>query len=505
VNAGPAKANNHEASTGAARGSPAVARPPVDRVAHGRPALPIGFRVAIDPGTRQLDETTLFGGSPTRVARLSPAGVRAWTQLRDGTVTSPSAGVLARRLSDGGLLHPRPAPVSTPDVTVIIPARDRADHLAYCLTSVVAQRVLVVDDGSADPAAIATVAADHGATLLRRPLNGGPAAARNTGLAHVHTELVAFLDSDCVAPPGWIEALAGHFADPLVAAVAPRVVAPPATTWSGRYTEAAGSLDLGPREARVLPGTRVAYVPTAALLVRRSALEDVGVFDQDLRYGEDVDLVWRLHGAGLLVRYDPSVRVRHRAPDSWRDLLVRRFHYGTSAGPLALRHPAAMAPVVLQPWLTAGVAAALARRPVVAGIAFAGAVVDVGGTLHRAGLPSARVLAALASGTRQTWLGIGRYGTRFAAPVLAATLVAPGGSTAAVRRGRRAAAASLLFGPPLTAWARRRTLDPVRFALGDVAAEVAYGAGVLAGCLHARTTRPLRPAVTWRQFRTGTR
>ena len=78
------------------------------------------------------------------------------------------------------------------------------------------------------------------------------------------------------------------------------------------------------------PGSRVSYVPTAALLVRRSALDSVaiddaaipapghlagpgplssrGVFDPALRYGEDVDLIWRLHDAGWRVRYEPSVQ-----------------------------------------------------------------------------------------------------------------------------------------------------------------------------------------------------
>ena len=47
--------------------------------------------------------------------------------------------------------------------------------------------------------------------------------ARNEGLKGVETELVAFLDSDTVPPAGWIEQLAGHFDDPKVAAVAPRI------------------------------------------------------------------------------------------------------------------------------------------------------------------------------------------------------------------------------------------------------------------------------------------
>ena len=142
---------------------------------------------------------------------------------------------------------------------------------------------------------------------MRRGVNGGPGPARNTALGMVGTEFVAFLDSDCVPPPDWINALAGHFADPLVAAVAPRVV-------NAGPGPGGSPLDLGPRPARVAPLTRVAYVPTAALVARRAAIGDG--FDEALRYGEDVNLVWRLIEAGWRVRFEPAVRVAHTEPGS---------------------------------------------------------------------------------------------------------------------------------------------------------------------------------------------
>jgi len=469
--------------------------------------LPAGFRIAVDADTKQLTETTLFGGSPARVLRLSATGLSAWAELKAGAVCSSAAGALARRLTDAGLAHPRPAePAYAPDVTVIIPVKDRPTMLTKCLASL-GQRypVLVVDDGSADPYAVAEVAAEHSAVALRRRTSGGPGTARNTGFTEIDTEFVAFLDSDCIASTGWIERLAAHFADPLVAALAPRVAAMPSTTSAGRYAATAGSLDLGAREARVVPGTRVAYVPTAALLVRTAALRDVArdgrVFDPDLRYGEDVDLIWRLHEAGWRIRYQPDVVVRHHEPRTWPELVTRRFHYGTSAAPLAQRHPGAVAPLVLQPWPTLTVAGLLTRHPSIAVLGFAASVLATNRILREAQLPTAGVAGAMLTGVRQTWLGMGRYGTQFAAPLLAAALLAPNGSPAR-RWGRRAAVASLLLGPPLTALAARRpALDPVRFVLGHLADDIAYGAGVLAGCANARTSSPIRPVISWRPFR----
>jgi mycofactocin glycosyltransferase len=469
--------------------------------------VPAGFRLSMDAYTRQLNETLLFGGSPARILRLSPAGIRAWDELRIGPVSTRAGGMLARRLTDAGLAHPRPPRLTgKPDVTVIIPVQDRAVMLARALEALGDRYpVVVVDDGSRWPELVAHVAQAHGAQVVPR-FNGGAAAARNSGLARVTSELVAFLDSDCVPPPDWIDDLAAHFADPLVAAVAPRVVAIPADSPVGLYNAACGSLDLGGAEGRVAPGTRISYVPTAALLARRAALAHVAgigeVFDPALRCGEDVDLIWRLDEAGWRIRYEPAVQVQHTEPDTWDALLSRRFRYGTSAGPLAVRHPDAIAPLALHPWPTVTVLGMLAGRPEVAGAGFATGVLTMAATLRRNEIPTAGVVPAIARATHQTWLGIGRYVTQFGSPVLAAALVAPGGRTPARRWLRRAAAASLLLAPPLTEWAEKRPgLSPARFVAARIADDVCYGAGVWTGAIRSRTALPVRPVLVGRPVR----
>ena len=195
---------------------------------------PAGLCLCPDPGTQLLaGGTVLAGGSPVRVLRLTTAGARhvsgwlAGMPVPDGY----QARTLARRLLDTGIALPVPGCAARDrgpgpaDVTVVIPVRDRQAELARCLAGLAhLPRVIVVDDCSADPAAIAQAAAGTGAQVLRRPVNGGPGAARNTGLAAATTPLVAFLDSDCVPGPGWLDALLPHFADPAVGAVAPRIV-----------------------------------------------------------------------------------------------------------------------------------------------------------------------------------------------------------------------------------------------------------------------------------------
>ena len=103
-----------------------------------------------------------------------------------------------------------------------------------------APRVVVVDDGSPT----AAVAPRPRRALVRRDRNGGPAAARNTGLAHVSTAFVAFLDADSVPPPDWIERLARALRRP--ARRRGRAARP------GR----SGSLDMGPHRDRAVRAER---------------------------------------------------------------------------------------------------------------------------------------------------------------------------------------------------------------------------------------------------------
>jgi mycofactocin glycosyltransferase len=455
--------------------------------------LPPGFRIELDAEARWLDEVSLFAGATGRVLKFSPTGRRLVDVLCSSGVDSRPSGVLARRLTDAGAAHPVPPPLTqAPDVTVLIPVRDRGLALERCLAALGRSfPVVIVDDGSIDPAPIVALARRHNASLLRHEENRGPAAARNTGLSRIDTEFVALLDSDCEPDSDWIATLAAQLADPLVAAVAPRIQPVAVDTVAGRFAQANGPLDLGERAARVVPLGRVSYVPTAALLVRRSALADEpGPFDPALRYGEDVDLVWRLHAAGWQVRYEPAVTVAHHEPDSASALLVRRYRYGTSAGPLASRHPANLAPLILAPFPAAAVFAVLARRPLAALTSAAAAVVLVRRSLQRIDVPARGLAPAMARTFAQTALGIARYSVQFASPVLFAAAL-PGGRRAA---GRRAMIAALFVAPALENWRRRRPkLDPARYVALHIADEIAYGAGVWRGSLRARTSLALRP------------
>lgn len=317
------------------------------------PRLPDGFAVQVDRRVRVLgDGSALLGGSPTRLLKLAPA---AQDLLCDGRlkVRDNVSAQLARTLLDATVAHPRPAGgPSHHNVTVVIPVRDNLSGVRRLVSSLRGLRVVVVDDGSFPPIEPEDFVGAHcDIEVLRHHRSKGPAAARNTGLAACRTDFVAFLDSDVAPRRGWLEALLGHFCDPTVGLVAPRIVGlSHSENVVARYEAVHSSLDLGEREAPVLPHSTVSYVPSAAIICRCSAIREIGGFDETLQSGEDVDLCWRLIEAGVRLRYEPIALVGHDHRTELRDWLARKAFYGGSAAPLSVRHPDKTAPVVISGW-----------------------------------------------------------------------------------------------------------------------------------------------------------
>jgi len=469
---------------------PSALRPAPSRE---RTPLPGSFSVNEDASTREFDGgTVLLGGSPLRLFRISERAQQLVERWRSGTPVGARrpAQLLARRLVSAGAFVPRPGDtaIGSDDVTVVVPVRDRPAQLDRLLRALAGLACVVVDDASADAGATKEVTERHGARFVGLATNVGPAGARNAGLAVVHTTLVAFVDSDCVPADGWLGPLLGHFDDPLVAAIAPRIVRAGAPA---RYETARSSLDRGDRGGPVRPGSRIPFVPSAALLVRADVVTGPELFDAARRGGEDVDLVWRLDEAGWDVRYVPSSTVAHEGPPTLLAFLARRAFYGTTAAPLARRHGEALAPVHLSGWSLAVWSLVLARRPILALAALAASVAILARRLRGLVRDPVGVAAHIAGGGT----------TRAALPALASLTRAwsPALVLGLAFRRTRAGSALALLVPALSDWAAdRQGLDPVRAVAVHVADDVAYGTGVWFGCARERTLVPLIPRVSWR-------
>jgi mycofactocin system glycosyltransferase len=409
-------------------------------------------------------------------------------------VCDATTAALPARLLDAGLGHPDLPDAPCPDgVTVVIPVKDRPAALDRLLDALRADPataglpVIVVDDGSVVP-----VPAAEGVQVLRHDVPRGPAAARNSGVGAATTPLIAFLDSDCVPRAGWLQRLRPHLDDPRLAVVAPRIVAlhDGGPAWLTAYETAVSALDMGAHPAAVRPGSAVSYVPSAALLVRRTALGKG--FDETMHVAEDVDLVWRLAAAGWRVRYEPGAQVAHEHPASTGDWLRRRAFYGTGAALLATRHGPAVAPLVIAPETALAWGLALSGRrwgPAAAGGVLAVTAARLARRLATPGERPAAGFAAIlvARGVGASGRALARSVTRHHWPLaLLAALTS--------RRARRWVLAVAVADAALAWWPQRRRVGPVRFAVARRLEDLAYGAGLWVGVVRARDPRAVLPA-----------
>lgn len=296
----------------------------------------------------------VIGGSPSTVT-LVPQEMRAFagrahTAGPEGVIAETDTDrTAARFLLDRGIVHPVPAARSgIEDVEVVVPVYGDPGPLERCLASLGADglSVTVVDDASPEPHAgrIAEIVDAAGARLVRHDVNTGPGGARNTGLAETTAPFVAFLDADALAEPGWLHRLRPVLDDDRVGAVGPRVRPEVlGTSAIELYEETRSELDMGAVPSKVVHGVPVGWLPSAAVLVRRSACSRPA-FEPGLRVGEDVDLFWRMDETGWTVLYVPHVLAYHELRRLWSAFSSRRAMYGRSAAHLEKRHPGRLTP-----------------------------------------------------------------------------------------------------------------------------------------------------------------
>jgi mycofactocin glycosyltransferase len=469
-------------------------------------------RLRLDSSYRRPDDgSVIIGGSPLRVLTLTAGGTELVRMIERGApvaVGTRGAARLIDRLVELGIVHPHPeaaerfasgvadgVPVTggsgESGVTIVTPWR-RASPDDVPPARPWPCTTILVDDASEPPARPI-----DGVELVRLDLNVGPGGARNAGLDRVDTPFVAFVDADVDIEFEQIRSLLPWFDDPRVALVAPRIRAgaPGPIDTPGRsgamrhllarFEQVRSPLDLGGEPARVAPTTRVSYVPSAVIVCRTEAIRSIEGFDPSLRWGEDVDLVWRLHEAGWRCRYEPTVVAHHRTRGSLGAWVAQRFRYGTSAAPLAERHPGALAPVRMSGWSAATWAPAAAGCPLI------GATIGIG-----TAVALVRKLRQVPAAESFRLAGLGNL---HAGRLIAATLTRswwPIGALLAVasRRARRVVLLAVIVPIVLDRRADRPDLDPVRYAALHLLDDLSYGAGVWAGAWHRRSPAALLPS-----------
>lgn len=230
--------------------------------------------------------------------------------------------------------------MTTGAVTAVIPAYNAASCVADAIRSLQAQSVppdeiIVVDDGSRDDTA--AIAERAGARVIQQE-NGGPAAARNTGIRAAESSWIALLDADDLARPSRLEQQLVHTLDEGVAII-----------FAGHHVEG---------RARVTPPSVITFdalwtknwIPTSTVIFRRSTWEELGGFDEsrDLIGVEDYNFWLRVAHAGWgFIRVDATL-VDYRPTPASLTAQTRRFAAAEIVNARLIAYSLALPPAMLR-------------------------------------------------------------------------------------------------------------------------------------------------------------
>ena len=214
-----------------------------------------------------------------------------------------------------------------PDVSVVIPALNASATLAACLQSVQGAaeharlniEILLMDNGSTDDTM--AIGRSHGATVRQiRGIRVG--ALRNAGAEYATGKVLAFVDSDCIVPPTWLETALQELAHDTIGAVGGDCQVPADSTWVERAWTAPISSNTS---------WYVDRLASATLIIRKTLFDRLKGFDSTLIAGEDDDLSNRITRAGykLLGHRDCSV-VHLGYPKTLRAVARRQAWHGRS-------------------------------------------------------------------------------------------------------------------------------------------------------------------------------
>ncbi len=207
-------------------------------------------------------------------------------------------------------------------ISVIIPHLNQPDFLARCLASLHSgtrqpDEVFVVDNGSRVlPASVC--AAYPGVTLLQEA-TPGPGPARNTGIRASTGGILAFIDADCLADPGWLSVAQAAMADPQATVLGGDVriaCEDPARLTALEAYESVYAY----RMDRYI--AREGFTGTGNLVIRRPVWDDVGPF-AGIGVAEDRDWGQRATARGYRLRYVAGMKVYHPARRSFAELCMK--------------------------------------------------------------------------------------------------------------------------------------------------------------------------------------
>ncbi|MSQ97935.1 MAG: glycosyltransferase [Xanthomonadales bacterium] len=212
-------------------------------------------------------------------------------------------------------------------VSIVIPSYNSRNTLPLALEALQAQKTsvpfeIILVDSSTDGSGDLVAARFPDVKLIRSEQRLYPGAGRNRGIREATGEILAFTDADCIADPGWVEAIAQAQLRDLgvIGGIVDNANPENATGWAYYFTEfnywAPGA-----------PEGFVNEIPTCCLSMKRSAFERWGPFKES-GYCSDSVFHWAMAADGKRPYLDPRIRVAHINPSDFPHLLGHEYEHG---------------------------------------------------------------------------------------------------------------------------------------------------------------------------------
>jgi len=232
----------------------------------------------------------------------------------------------ARRRPSKGVADDQALPAK---VSVIIPSYNSEETIDLCLDSVCGQdfsedfEVIVVDSSTDNtPNIIRTRYPD--VLCLHIDQKTDPGTARNIGAGRAQGDILAFIDSDCIARPGWIKNLVSlhQRMEHGVIGGAVENANPESIVSISSYIAEFSDFLPTMHEGEFL------HLPTCNISYKKGVFDAHGGFDPRYYPQEDYYFHWRLSKAGEKIYFDPGVRVAHHHRTKWRPYVAHQLRIG---------------------------------------------------------------------------------------------------------------------------------------------------------------------------------
>lgn len=235
-----------------------------------------------------------------------------------------------------------------PFVSVVVGIRNEEKFIGECIESLLnldyprnSYEIIIVDGMSTDKTR--DIVQKYPVKLLLNEKKN-VAAARNLGVKNARGELVAFTDGDCKVDPQWLKALICEMReapDEVVCFGGPNLIFDTDPVF-GRVVGYSQESFLGSGgSAQSKNSTKKHYVgslPNCNAMYKKTAIQEVGGFDERFVVGQDGDLNYRIGKKGNRFLYIPEAQVLHHRRGTFKSFSIRMFKYGMWMAELFKKH-----------------------------------------------------------------------------------------------------------------------------------------------------------------------